>query len=163
MLKTIRIGRDICWEARYYSVLTLSFHTALLFGPLPYNLAINTAQNLHFLIYLLYNFCNFTTELSWVNKGYWREPRFYTFSTQFFLESPSFFTVYFAHFIIYRQFFTITPLRNYTFSQFEYTVQYCSSHLPTCRNDYFSRGPSPSPPGRELGLRLRMQVTWIWK
>jgi len=85
MLKTIRIGRDICGGARYYSVLTLAFHTALLFGPLPYNLAITTAQNSHFLIYLLYNFCNFTTELSWVSKGYWREPRFYTFSTQFFL------------------------------------------------------------------------------
>jgi len=56
MIKTIRIGGDICGEARYryYSVLTLSFHTALLFGPLPYNLTINIAQNLHFLIYLLY-------------------------------------------------------------------------------------------------------------
>jgi len=55
MVKTIKMGWDICGEARYYSVLTLSFHTALLFGPLPYNLTINTAQNLHFLIYLLYN------------------------------------------------------------------------------------------------------------
>jgi len=58
--------------------------------------------------------------------------------TQFFLDSPSFFTVYSAHFIIYRQFFTITPLRIYTFLH------------NVCHYTWLFADPSFSPPGGRL-------------